>query len=92
MTDKQLLNDDDLCNIVGVTNGVETLLGRGPKPWRMKAKEIFRSYGYEDWSEHDLDPCYAMSAAGDLVAWMIKVGWKPPPMITEPAAKIGEDV
>lgn len=81
------LEQDDLCTIIGVeSDGTEVILGQGPVSWKAKAKDIFRSYGFEPYSEHDLAPCYALSAVDDLVKWMIKVGWKTPPLVTIPAA------
>lgn len=75
----------DQCAIVGVKNGVETLLGSGPMPWQMKAKDILKSYGFDDFSEDDTQASYALVAIEELVTWMLKMGWTPPPMITHPA-------
>ena len=71
---------DDTCDIIGIKNGVETLLGRGPIPWNMKAKEILFSYGFNDFSDEDSQASYALAAVEELVAWMVKMGWTPPPM------------
>lgn len=75
---------DDMCDIVGVNGGVEALLGKGPMPWKMKAKDILRSYGFDDFSADDSEASLALTAVEDLVTWMIKMGWKPPPLITVP--------
>lgn len=77
---------DDLCKIIGVmADGTEHLLGEGPIPWRMKAKDILRSYGFDDLDSEASPSSYALVAVEDLVGWMLKVGWTAPPMITHPA-------
>lgn len=74
------LQDGDVATIVGVKDGVETVLGRMPLQPAMKAKDILRSYGLENFDDEDSDASYALIAIEDLVRWMRSVGWREPPM------------
>lgn len=78
-----LLDSQDLCTIVGVKpDGTEVILGQGPLPPASKAREILRNYGFENFNCEDSEASFAMAAIEDLIVWMIKVGWKPPPLVT----------
>ena len=66
----------DICDLVGVTNGIETKLGTMPITPKQKAKDIVSSYfNGELEDEMGGDATYAYSACVELVDWMIKQGW-----------------
>jgi hypothetical protein len=85
------LATEDLCTIVGrKPDGTEHVLGHGPMQPKMKARELLRSYGFDDPDNEDSESGYAMAAIEDLLTWMLKVGWKAPPLVTITDSKEGD--
>lgn len=80
------LRPDDLCTIVGVkSDGTEVELGEGPIQPRSKAVELLRSYGFTDLDGESSDGHYALMAIEELLSWMVRIGWKSPPVLTRPS-------
>lgn len=84
-----LLDPGDLCAIYGRdAEGTEHLLGHGPMPPRMKARELLRDHGFDSPDDEDSESAFALAVCEDLVAWMVKVGWQPPPAVAVPARRM----
>lgn len=58
--------------LVGVKDGVETVLGEVPLSPQMKAREIVRSYFSDNIDDDGSEASYAYYAMLDLINWMEK--------------------
>lgn len=83
------LGEADLCEIFGKRpDGSQELLGKGPMPPAMKARELLRDYGFDTPDDEDSESAFALAVCEDLVAWMLKVGWQAPPAVAVPARRM----
>jgi hypothetical protein len=68
-------------NIVGVrSDGTEVSLGQGVMTPNLKIPEILNNYGFSERFDPDEFES-AKAAMEDLIAWMIKQGWKAPDLL-----------
>lgn len=77
----------DTATLVGVTGGVETVLGEIPMPAKMKARELVREM-FGAWEPDDgSDPDMAMAVCEQLIEWL---GKRQPaaPAAAEPVARV----
>jgi hypothetical protein len=63
---------EETMTIVGVKDGVETVLGEVPLSPQLKAKEIVRGYFSDDVEEDGTEASFAYYAMLDLIKWMEK--------------------
>lgn len=61
---------EETMTLVGVKDGVETVLGEVPLSPQMKAREIVRGYFSDDINEDGTEASYAYYAMLDLINWM----------------------
>lgn len=71
----QQLPESDLVQIIGIKNGVETLLGQAPMPPKMKARDLVReTFGhFDDADGSDAELCFGVCE--QLIDHMAKSGF-----------------
>lgn len=68
----------ETCDLVGVKNGIETVLGKIPMPPKMKLRELIRGYFGGSFDNECSDASSALYMGEELIDWMITQGWKAP--------------
>lgn len=74
------MNTPEMMDLYGKkADGTEEFLGHVPMSPEMKIPDLVRSYGF---NPDDLDEgSMVVGAMEDLIAWLKKQGWTPPPII-----------
>jgi hypothetical protein len=71
-------NSRDMVDLVGVKDGIQTVLGKVSMPPRMKLRELAVSYYGGDVDDDMSDAAMAFSMGEVFLDWLIAQGWKIP--------------
>jgi hypothetical protein len=80
----QTWGPDDLCELLGVKDGRHVSLGQTLISPISKARDCLKNYGLCDFEDEMSEASLALAATEDLVAWMVRMGWTPPPVVIIP--------